>query len=279
MTVLEVLTAATGFLEKQGVESPRLNAEHLLAHVLKKKKRIELYLDFERPLGEAERAPLRDLVRQRAEGRPLQHLLGTVDFLGHLFLSDSRALIPRPETEQLVELVQSLTSTPDPQILDVGTGSGVIALSLALKYPLANISACDISADALALARENAARHSLDSRIAFQQSDLLSGIEGTFDIIVANLPYIPSEELPGLSREVRHDPSTALDGGADGLALIARLIEEAPRVLAPGGLLALEIGIGQSVAAINLLAGKNYRDIAPHPDYQKIERFLIARHG
>ena len=279
MTVLEVLNAAAGFLEKQGVESPRLNAEHLLAHVLGKKKRIELYLDFERPLGEAERAPLRDLVRQRAEGRPLQHLLGTVDFLGNIFAIDARALIPRPETEQLVELVQKFTTVADPRILDVGTGSGAIALSLAIKYPQSTVFACDISADALALARENAVRHGLESRIAFHQSDLLSGIGGPFDIIVANLPYIPSGEIPGLSREVRHDPASALDGGPDGLALIARLIDDAPRVLAPGGLLALELGIGQSSSVGALLASKNYRDIAPHPDYQKIERFLIARHG
>ena len=279
MTVLEVLNDATGFLEKQGVESPRLNAEHLLAHVLGKKKRIELYLDFERPLGEGERAPLRDLVRQRAEGRPLQHLLGTVDFLGNLFSSDARALIPRPETEQLVELVQTLTAIPDPRVLDVGTGSGVIALSLAMMSPLATVSACDISTDALALARENAVRHGLESRIFFHHADLLSGLVGPFDVIVANLPYIPSDEIPGLSREVRHDPAAALDGGADGIVLIARLIDTAPRVLAPGGLLALEIGVGQSGAVRELLAGKNYRDIATHPDYQKTERFLIARHG
>ena len=279
MTVLEVLNAAAGFLEKQGVESPRLNAEHLLAYVLGKKKRIELYLDFERPLGEAERAPLRELVRQRTEGRPLQHLLGTVDFLGTIFACDARALIPRPETEQLVELVQSQTSIPDPRILDVGTGSGVIALSLAIKYPMATVAACDISEDALALARANAARHGLEPRVSFRQSDLLAGIEGPFDILVANLPYIPSGEIPDLSREVQHDPSTALDGGPDGLALISRLIADAPRVLAPGGLLALEIGIGQAGAVSALLASKNYRDIAPHPDYQKIERFLIARHG
>lgn len=279
MTVLEVLNAATGFLDKQGVESPRLNAEHLLAHVLGKKKRIELYLEFERPLGEAERAPLRDLVRQRGEGRPLQHLLGTVDFLGNIFASDARALIPRPETEQLVELVQGIAAAPDLRILDVGTGSGVIALSLAIKFPQAAVSACDISADALSLARENAARHGLEPRVSFHQGDLLTGIAGPFDVIVANLPYIPSGELSGLSREVRHDPQLALDGGADGIALIARLVRDALRALAPGGLLAMEIGIQQAGAVKALLGDNNYRDITAHPDYQKTERFLIARHG
>jgi len=134
MTVLEVLNAATSYLQKQGVECPRLNAEHLLAHTLGMVKRMDLYLAFDRPLGEKERAPLRDLVKRRSEGVPLQHLLGTVDFLGYEFLCDARGLIPHPETEELVELV--LKMAPDAQsCLDVGTGSGVIALTLALKKP------------------------------------------------------------------------------------------------------------------------------------------------
>lgn len=277
MTVLEVITAATAYLGKQGVESPRLNAEHLLAHVLAKKSRIELYLDFERPLGESERAPLRELVRQRAEGRPLQHLLGTVDFLGNLFATDARALIPRPETEQLVELV--LGSGPFLRAVDVGTGSGVIALSLALKCPEAAITACDISPDALALAAENAARHGLTERVVFLESDLLAAIEGPLDLIVANLPYIPSPEIPKLSREVQHDPALALDGGADGLDLIRRLAAAAPRLLAPGGILALEIGHDQAPAVCAVLASENYRDISARPDYQNIDRFVIARYG
>ena len=277
MTVLEVITAATAYLGKQGVESPRLNAEHLLAHVLAKKSRIELYLDFERPLGESERAPLRELVRQRAEGRPLQHLLGTVDFLGNLFATDARALIPRPETEQLVELV--LGSGPFLRAVDVGTGSGVIALSLALKCPEAAITACDISPDALALAAENAARHGLSERVVFLESDLLAAIEGPLDLIVANLPYIPSPEIPKLSREVQHDPALALDGGADGLDLIRRLAAAAPRLLAPGGMLALEIGHAQAPAVCAVLASENYRDISARPDYQNIDRFVIARYG
>lgn len=277
MTVLEVLTAATDYLGKQGVESPRLNAEHLLAHVLAKKNRIELYLEFERPLGEKERAPLRELVRQRAEGRPLQHLLGTVDFLGFTFAADARALIPRPETEQLVEIV--LGCGEFRVALDVGTGSGVIALSLALKKPQTRVTGCDRSADALALAAENSARHDLSARVTFVESDLLSNIAGPFDVIAANLPYIPQAEIQGLSREVRHDPVLALDGGADGLDLIRRLVCDAPRAMAPGGLLALEIGHDQSGRVCELLEAQNYRDISPRRDYQNTERFIIARHG
>ncbi|MFZ4774020.1 MAG: peptide chain release factor N(5)-glutamine methyltransferase [Terrimicrobiaceae bacterium] len=277
MTVLEVLTAATDYLTKQGIESPRLNAEHLLAFVLGKKNRIELYLEFERPLGEKERAPLRDLVRQRAEGRPLQHLLGTVEFLGYTFATDARALIPRPETEQLVELV--LASGDFARALDVGTGSGVIALSLALKRPQASIQGCDISRDALALAGENATRHALETRVSFVESDLTAAVSGPLDVIVANLPYIGSAEIKDLSREVRHDPVLALDGGEDGLQLIRRLAVESPRVLAPGGLLALEIGHDQSPAVCALLRDHNFRDISPRRDYQNIERFVIAKYG
>jgi release factor glutamine methyltransferase len=278
MTTLEVLNAATSYLDKQGVESPRLNAEYLLAHVLGKKKRIDLYLEFERPLGEKERAPLRDLVKRRSEGIPLQHLLGTAEFCGHLFTCDARGLIPRPETEQLVELI--LKSSPNAaSILDVGTGSGVIAISLALSLPASKVSACDLSPAALSLAQENAARHQLEARMTFFQSDLLAAVSETFAVIAANLPYIPSADIPSLSREVQKDPLTALDGGPDGLVLVERLIAEAPSRLAPGGLLALEIGHDQAERVMALLAANNYRDIAAHRDYQDVQRFVSARHG
>jgi len=278
MTTLEVLNAATSYLDKQGVESPRLNAEYLLAHVLGKKKRIDLYMEFERPLGEKERAPLRDLVKRRSEGIPLQHLLGTAEFCGHLFTCDARGLIPRPETEQLVELI--LKSSPDAtSILDVGTGSGVIAISLALALPASTVSACDLSPAALSLAQENAARHQLSARIAFFQSDLLAAISDTFSVIAANLPYIPSADISNLSWEVQKDPLNALDGGPDGLVLVERLIAEATSRLVPGGLLALEIGHDQAEHVTALLAANNYRDIAAHRDYQGIQRFVSARHG
>jgi len=278
MTTLEVLNAATSYLDKQGVESPRLNAEYLLAHVLGKKKRIDLYMEFERPLGEKERAPLRDLVKRRSEGIPLQHLLGTAEFCGHLFTCDARGLIPRPETEQLVELI--LKSSPDAtSILDVGTGSGVIAISLALALPASTVSACDLSPAALSLARENAARHQLGARINFFQSDLLAAISDTFSVIAANLPYIPSADISNLSREVQKDPLNALDGGPDGLVLVERLITQATSRLVPGGLLALEIGHDQAERVAALLAANNYRDIAAHRDYQDVQRFVSARHG
>jgi release factor glutamine methyltransferase len=275
MPLLEVLKGASDYLGKQGVESPRLNAEHLLAHVMGV-KRLELYLQFDRPLGEKERAPLRELVRNRGTGIPLQHLLGTVEFCGRVFKSDLRALIPRPETEQLVE--RALTYGPLTSILDVATGSGVIPISLALERPGAMVTATDISPDALSLARENASLLGAE-RILFHQSDLMPPGEERFDLITANLPYIPSGEIAGLSREVRHDPILALDGGADGLDLVHRLIPLASTRLAPGGHLLLEIGAGQSEAVTALLAGHNYRDIAALPDYQGVLRFVEAVHG
>ena len=277
MSLLEVLQGAAMFLGKQGVEQPRLNAEHLLAHVLGV-KRLELYLQFDRPLGEKERAPLRDLVRKRGTGVPLQHLLGTVEFCGRTFQCDSRALIPRPETEQLVE--RSLTYPAPHSILDVATGSGVIALSLALECPEAKITATDLSPDALALARENATLLGV-THVQFFEADLIPPIpeDVHFDLITANLPYIPSAEISTLSREVRHDPTLALDGGSGGLDLIERLIPLAATRLTPGGHLLLEIGKGQDHEVMECLKRHNYRDIAALPDYQGVLRFIEATHG
>jgi len=278
MTVLEVLQATTAYFKKHNVESPRLNAEHMLAHVLER-KRIELYLEFERVLTESELAPLRDLVKRRGEGEPLQHLLGTIEFCGHVFRCDSRAMVPRPETEELVEFLKSEIQNPISKILDVGTGSGVIALSLAAKFPTAEIAAVDISDDALALAQENAARLNLASRVRFLKSNLLENVEETFDLIVANLPYISTQDRHTVSREVLNDPTVAVFAGARGDELIRELIAQATSRLRPGGLLALEIGIGQSEALFSAMAEKNYRDISSKTDYSGVTRFLFARYG
>lgn len=275
MTVLEVIQSATGYLEKNGVEDARLNAEHLLAHALGKKRRLDLYLEFDRPLSDAERAPLRELVRARGQGTPLQHLLGTAEFLGRSFLCDARALIPRPETEQLVELVRPLVPAGEARLLDVGTGSGVIAISLALDHPAATVIATDLSPDALALAGENAAR--LNADVHFIEADLLPSAQAPFHLIVANLPYIPRADIPTLSREVRRDPASALDGGEDGLDLVRRLCAQAPAHLTPGGHLALEIGHDQADRVADLLAAAGFEAIAIHRDYPGVERFLTAR--
>jgi len=277
-TVLEVLHSTTGYFEKHKIESPRLNAEHLLAHALGK-TRMELYLEFERSLSEAELGPLRELVKRRAQGEPLQHLLGTVEFCGHTFAIDRRALVPRPETEELVEFLKSQIGNPKSKIVDVGTGSGVIALSLAIKFPEAKVLAVDISEDALALARENAARLGLSERVQFQKGDLLENQDERFDLIVANLPYISMQDRHLLTREVLNDPEVALFAGPRGDELVCRLIEEAPQHLSAQGLLALEIGLNQGEGLAEFLRQKNYHDIQSKKDYSGITRFLIARYG
>lgn len=282
-TVLEVITATTDYFAKNQVESARLNIEHLLAHVLGK-KRMELYLEFDRKLTEGELAPLRELVKRRAAGEPLQHLLGTVEFLKHTLRCDKRALIPRPETEELCELLFAEAKADDctwksGRIVDVGTGSGCIALALAAAFPDARVDAVDISDDALALAKENAAKLGLTERVTFTKSDLLADVDGPFDLIVANLPYIPSSEIPTLQREVLRDPHNALDGGPDGLVFVRRLMEQATTKLKPGGRIALELALDQPAKLATELSGKNYRDTKIVKDYTQRDRFLCTTHG
>ena len=243
LPLLDVLRGAESYLAERGVENPRLNAEHLLAHALGL-KRMELYLQFDRQLTETERAPLRETVKRRGE--------------------------------LALKIAQS---TPSPTILDVGTGSGVIALTLALEIPGSEVHAADIATDALALAAENAARHGITDRIRLHCTDLLPSGDTKFDLIVANLPYIPSGEIAALSPEVRADPITALDGGPDGLDLICRLVAAGPDRLTPGGALLMEMGAGQEDAVRALLADRKFRDISARSDYQNIPRFAVGFHG
>lgn len=278
-TVIEVIQVTTAYFQKSGVESARLNIEHLLAHILGK-KRMQLYLEFDRPLSDAELNPLRDLVKRRALGEPLQHLLGTVEFCGRIFGCDGRALVPRPETEQLCELTiadfRQRERTPA-RILDVGTGSGVIALTLAAAWPAAGVEAVDLSPAALALARENATRLGLQERLKLVEGDLFSGSAGEFDLIVANLPYIDSAVIPALTREVQRDPLLALDGGKRGMQVFERFVPDARKHLR--GLLALEIGHDQTEELRDLLSTHNYQDIRVVSDYQSRHRFVFASYG
>ncbi|MBS0658550.1 MAG: peptide chain release factor N(5)-glutamine methyltransferase [Verrucomicrobia bacterium] len=278
LSLLETITASTDFLTRHGVESARLNAEHLAAHVLKKRNRIDLYLEFDRPLGPAELGPLRQLVQQRAKGEPLQHLLGTTEFYGREFACDARALIPRPETEQLVELaLRRLPADAPLRVVDVGTGSGIIALTLAAERPAARVEAVDVSPAALALAQENAARLGLAERVTFRAGDLLAdAAPGSLDGIVANLPYIPSAEIPTLSREVQHDPHLALDGGPDGLRLVERLLAQATRALVPGGWIGLELALGQAPQVEAMCRAAGLVGPTTSPDLAGIERFVFA---
>jgi release factor glutamine methyltransferase len=281
VTVLQVLQNTADFFARKGIDSPRLNIEHLLADALGK-RRIDLYLEFDRTLSENELTPLREKVRWRAEGEPLQYLLGSWDFFGRAFRTDPRALIPRPETEVLVEIVLKVIRAElrsRTRLLDVGTGSGVLAITFALECPNLQIVGSDVSPSALNLARENAEKQGLNHRIEWVESDLLSSVAGSFDFLVANLPYIPTAELPKLAPEVKRDPQLALDGGPDGLVVIRRLLQEAPRVLRDGAFVILEVGFDQAGRVADLLTAQKFRDISVENDYQGVRRFVTAWYG
>jgi release factor glutamine methyltransferase len=281
VTVLELIQNTTAFFQRKGVESPRLSIEYLLAEALGK-RRLDLYLDYDQRLPEQILEPLRDKVRRRSEGEPLQHLLGSWEFFGRRFKTDRRALIPRPETERLAELILNqipASTSPGTRLADIGTGSGVLAITLALERPGLEVVATDLSGDTLALARENALVHEVDGRITWLQTDLLSGVGTDFDFLVANLPYVPTAEIAKLSREVQHDPPMALDGGEDGLDVIRRFVGQASSRLKPEGRIFLEIGISQAGGVVDILQKEKFSDISIEKDYQGVERFVIARYG
>lgn len=276
--LLDTLKAGADFLAKRGVDEARLNMEHLLAHVLEC-RRLDLYLRFGEMLDETTLASLRTLVRRRSDGEPLQHLLGTVEFMGHEFVSDHRALIPRPETEFLTDLiVRRFAGSPPGNVLDLATGSGCIGLSLAAAWREsdAQVTLSDVSEDALDLARLNAGRLNLQSRVRIVRSDLFEKLGGPFDLIVTNLPYIPSAEIPALSREVRRDPVLALDGGPDGLDIVRRFLKEAPEKLSPGGLVALEVGDDQGTPTAELAGEAGFTKPEVLEDLQGVPRFVLA---
>ncbi len=320
-SILEVLQGGAAFLERKGVESARLNMEHLLAHALGL-KRMDLYLQFDRPLSEEELVPLREWTARRAAGEPLQHLLGTVDFYRFTFKTDARGLIPRPETEELVEkIIDRCRLCPPTRVLDMGCGSGVIGLSLAAAFPAATVMLADFSADALSLARENAVlaaaqaaaepaargclplgesaaggllkegadavdaaesrRSGFTGRLTFVQTDLFSVWAGDvpaagFDVLAANLPYIPRAEVATLSREVQKDPVMALDGGEEGVELMERFIAMAPDYCAPGALMALEHGPDQGGRVAELLERAGFEEIVVQCDLSGRERFTFG---
>ena len=280
-TVLQTIQSGTPYLEKAGVESARLNMEYMLAHVMGC-KRMQLYLQFDRPLEEAILEPLRDLTRRRAKREPLQHLLGTVEFMGREFKCDARALIPRPETEELIEKIlahyKKENLPPPARILDMGTGSGVIGLSLAHAFPESHATLADVSPEALALAEENAGKTALpDGRASFVLTDLFQNLtRGPFDLIVANLPYIAAGEVPTLAAEVQRDPVLALDGGPVGTEIIARFLADLTPHAAPGALIALEIGAGQSSDLLPVMEHFGLRESRSVSDYSGRDRFLFS---
>ena len=276
MRILDIINKTAPYFEKAGVDSPRLSIELLLAHVLKK-KRLQLYLEFERDVDEAVLERLRGLVKRRGAGEPLQYVTGEAEFCGLKLAVDRRVLIPRPETEILVEVVAARQPT---SVVDVGTGSGCIALALAHRLPNAVVTATDISPDALAVAQANAARFPCNNFTRFLVGDLLSALPDSFtaDAIVSNPPYIASGELAQLPREVKDfEPVQALVAGADGLDVIRRLVLTAKRHLSPRGFVALEIGAGQRATVAELLDRAGYTVAQVEKDLQGIERVLVAQ--
>ncbi|MDF1823840.1 MAG: peptide chain release factor N(5)-glutamine methyltransferase [Verrucomicrobiales bacterium] len=276
-TILDTLKKGTEYLQKYQIDEARLNMEHLIAHVLKM-DRMQLYLDFDRPLSEEALNSLRALTMRRSKGEPLQHLLGTVEFLGLEFKTDGRALIPRPETEELVDLLLSMESLRPTAVLDLGCGSGVIGLTLAkqLSPAPAKVFLSDISAEALSLARENGSLHGIEGNLTFLESDLFGSIDDSFDLIVANLPYIPNCDATDLSREVQQDPSLALYGGEVGTEIVQRALTDAWDHLTPGGLIALEIGIHQADDLKTFAEDHGYFPVEVVKDLSEIDRFIFA---
>jgi release factor glutamine methyltransferase len=278
---LSLLAAAEIYLERSGVADGRSHAEWLLGHVLSV-ARAELYLRGDEPISDAAAAEFAALVVRRAAGEPTQYILGETEFYSLKFTCDRRALIPRPETELLVDRALALAKEAAGKpysLLDLGTGSGCIAVSLAVHLPELQIVAGDLKASAIELARINAKRHGVAERIEFRVSDLFSEIPESFDLIAANLPYVPSVDRSVLQREVRDwEPAWALFAGTDGLEFLEPAIRRAPDHIWPGGHLVLEIGAGQLSAVRGLMeATSRFTDITHVTDYQGHPRVVVAR--
>ncbi len=274
-TPLRLISWTQGFFAKGGVDAPRLTAEILLAHALSC-DRVRLYLDFDKPMGAPELAAFRELVRRRAAGEPTAWLTGRRAFLGHDFRVGPAVLVPRPETELVVEA--ALAALPQGgALLDLCTGSGCIAVSVALARPDARVVATEISPEALSVARENAGV--LGATVELLEGDLDQPVPAgeRFDVIVANPPYIPSGEIAGLAREVRREPVIALDGGVDGMDVLRRIVSCAPSRLRPEGLLYLEIHESHATALPALCLAAGFTTAEVGRDLAGLPRWVVAR--
>lgn len=276
-TTLKVLTWTTGYLAEKGVENARREAEWLLCEATGL-DRVGLYLNFDKPMSEDELATYRALVTRRGKREPLQHILGSQEFDGLSFLVTPAVLIPRHDTETLLE--QALQHAPHlHSILDIGTGSGCIAIALARRLPEAQVTAVDLSVEALALAQRNAELHG--AAVEFLQGSFFEPVAGRrFDLIVSNPPYITSADLLALQPEVRdHEPILALDGGPDGLTAYRAIVSQAATHLEPNGWLLLEVGAGQAADVAALLAQAGFGGIITATDPGGIERVVGGRYG
>ncbi len=280
-TVLHVLTSGTAYLEAHGIEQPRLACELLLSRLLRC-KRLELYLKYEEVLPENLLEAMRRGTKRVGAAEPVQYVLGQVGFMDHVFKVDRRALIPRPETEVLVQHVlecEALWKSEHPAIVDVGTGSGCIVLSLAMARPNGRYIALDTSEDALALARENAAALGLADCVGFAHGELPDIVDPeSLNAVVANLPYIPTATYERLPLNVREfEPRTALDGGPAGLSIIENVVHDAALALIPGGHLFLEIGDEQGASVLSLLKEGGFEDALVKPDLNGRDRIAVGR--
>lgn len=282
--VVELLDWTSGYFEQRSIPTPRLDAEVLLGHLLNK-SRLQLYLDFDMPVFQEHLTPFREMIQKRIERTPVSYLTNQKEFLSLEFYVDERVLIPRPETEQLVETILA-TKTDTPQrVLELGTGSGVIATSLAVHQSEWDIVATDISEPALTVAQQNAETHACTAQITFMSGDLFDPIkmirnseERQFDWIVCNPPYIKNVERESLSPDVLdYEPEIALFAGDDGLAMIRRLVAEAPAYLAPNGKLLFEIGDTQATSVCPLInAEPDYCTYEFLKDYAEKDRLVLA---
>ena len=284
MTVLEILNRTKTFFEKKGVPDARLDAEYIISHGLGMKSRMDIYLNFEKPLTAAELDTLRPLVARRANREPLQHIIGDTSFRGFIIKCDTRALVPRPETESLVDMAKdALKGVENPFIVEVGTGTAAISIACAKEIAGAKVLATDISEEALSLARENADANELGansegSNLTFAQGDLLDAVkvDQKIDCLIANLPYIPDGEKGKLQPEVdKFDPALALYGGPDGLDLIRKLLQQTEGKLNAGAPILLEIGSEQAEVLKNEAANYPWLEFAGiHKDYCGNVRFV-----
>lgn len=277
-TITRVLEWTKQYFANKGIENPRLDAEILLCAVLKC-ERITLYVHFDQPLSEEELTEYRGYVARRAQQEPLAYILGEKAFMKHSFKVNPAVLVPRPETELLVESVaKAAAGAGAASLLDLGTGSGAIIVSLLELLPEAVGTAVDISAAALAVAGENAEAIGVSSRLTLVESDLFAGLPAgqTFDIIVSNPPYIPAADIAGLDADVQREPRGALDGGSDGLDFYRRIAAGCGTWLKPDGMLAFEVGIGQAQQVAGLCRQAGLTVTALRKDYAEIERMVFA---
>jgi release factor glutamine methyltransferase len=283
-TCLEILNQAVEKLRSGGVERPRTNAELLLEAVLNAKK-IDLYLDRDRILTSGQIEKFNQFLLERISGRPLQYILGTTEFFGLEFEVNERVLIPRPETEILVEtVIENMRGVHQPRIIDLGTGSGAIAISLAKSLKNSFVFATDISAEALKVAEKNAGRHCVEKQIEFVQGDLFEplkdkNVEGTVDCVVSNPPYVSEEEFKNLPREVRdYEPIVALKTDEEGTLFHRKIIENSLDFLNQSGILAVEVGLGQAGKVADLIRSqKDFKRAEIERDLGGIERIVLGR--